>query len=360
MFEYNANKELIITRRSYKKITTMLGEFGGVFKIMSSMVFVFYGLYSMSKVRNVLGDIIIGEDIGTRNEMKRLLEGRGAGRGGFQTSRQTIRSKLTGRCEAEGEGSIGDQIEEEACEDDPAMEEVVCSLVNKRSRVDDIMRKLSFVDLLEKALLTESERTLLPLVLLKVEQLEMKKKKQTNLIPNRNRLNQQKKKNFYTSSIFNRESRSKSSPASKSAPKRRFKQAYKDLIHNQPKSQLSEILRDHIISHLEGTFRTETELSEVKKICKKIPETSKLPIRKKVSKLGESDRNQPSEDIELEEENTFSISFPNSQLGRRDSRNGKMRRRNSPAKLRNRFSRNFNKTSPPGVQSRPSAFTLRK
>ena len=56
-----------------------------------------------------------------------------------------------------------------------------------------MMRKLSMMDLIEKALFTESQRTLLPLVLVKAEQSEMKKNKK---IPKEQKLT--KKMNILT------------------------------------------------------------------------------------------------------------------------------------------------------------------
>ena len=165
MWEYNASKEVIITRRSYKKITTMLGEFGGIFKILTSMVFVFYGLYSMGTVKTFVGDIIFGKDQASREELKKLIEQDLGTFGSRPTSNNKFsRTKIFGEPQNELENAKRTKIRSfgSSASAQPKMEEIVESLVNKRSKVDDLMRKLSLIDLIEKAVFTESQRPSYP------------------------------------------------------------------------------------------------------------------------------------------------------------------------------------------------------
>ena len=122
MFEYHANKEVIITRRSYKKITTMLGEFGGIFKILTSMIFVFYGFYSMRKVKMVLGDLIFGEDHATREEVRRLIRGDGLDSGDKMT-----RAKIFRETQNRQKNRKQDKVEKRSllASEEPSLEEIV-------------------------------------------------------------------------------------------------------------------------------------------------------------------------------------------------------------------------------------------
>ena len=73
-FDYFPTGEITVTTRSYKKLTTMLGEFGGILKIITTAVFFVYGVYSMRKVKKLLGGIIFGEGQGSEKELKDLIK----------------------------------------------------------------------------------------------------------------------------------------------------------------------------------------------------------------------------------------------------------------------------------------------
>ena len=156
-FDYLSSSEVIVTTRSYKKLTTMLGEFGGILKIITTGAFFVYGVYSMRKVKTVLGGIIFGGEEGSEKVLKRLIDGKEDG------SKSGSKVKKLNQVGMKKERKINDQFED-----------LVSRFVSQRSNVDNLMQMLNIVELIEKVLLTDDEKKLLPLVLLKSKKKELK------------------------------------------------------------------------------------------------------------------------------------------------------------------------------------------
>ena len=74
-FEFFPDTEIAVTTRSYKSLRAMLGEFGGILKIITTSAFFVYGVYSLRKVKSLLGGIILtsGASQGSQNKLKELL-----------------------------------------------------------------------------------------------------------------------------------------------------------------------------------------------------------------------------------------------------------------------------------------------
>ena len=337
MFEYHANKEVIITRRSYKKITTMLGEFGGLFKILTSMIFVFYGLYSMRKVKTELGNLIFGEDKTSRTVLKRLVEADDS-----HTFRLAL-SKITEHPEVEG---IQDEKSSHKLEikgsstssKGPSMEDLVQSLVKKRSRVDDLMKKLGLLDLIEKALLSDSEKTLLPLVLLKAEKSEFNREEEEKISSKGENLF--KKKNLVKNNknrIFLKKK------ATNLAPGQKFKEAYEDLVSQNPDCKFSQIIKEYMISKLEGTFSTKPGIFEEEKIQKKIQISSKNEDEEE-NRFTKFNLMESRHQIEPTKEQSTPINTPaGTTISRQKSKTKYMRPTDSPIRIKTRFSSGFKK-----------------
>ena len=117
----------------------------------------------MRKVKSVLGDIIF---VGNKTKKKRhneLVEA--------SDDDAPSMSKEKGIVE---KTEITKKSNKNSYQNEPQMKEIVDSLVARRSSVDNLMHKLNLMDLIEKALFTKSERTPLPLVLLKAEKTTIK------------------------------------------------------------------------------------------------------------------------------------------------------------------------------------------
>ena len=237
-FEYVASKEVVVTRRSYKMLTTMLGEFGGLLKIMTSIVFFFYGFYSMRKVKNILGDIIFGKSQKSKKLLKKLVEADN------KPSSTKITKEKQGKGVLDQKNVLGSNFSKKG-KKEPSLEEIIQSLVKTRSSVENLMEKLNLLDIIEDALFSESEKTLIPLVLLKKEKGKLK----------RNKIER------FKESIENKAKRSKNSVYSKEATeqdsKDPFKEAFRNLMRTEPTTQFSHAIKNHLVSQLKNTFADE-------------------------------------------------------------------------------------------------------
>ena len=150
-FEFLPSSQVRITRRSYKKLTQIFGEFGGVLKIATTIVVFFYSIYSGRRMNSFILDSIFGfKTKNDQHQLRRLIEGGGLASRTPEKEKQ-FRDNL-------GEGVKGSEVEE-------AMKYYVKSSCD----VLDILRKLAFVELLENVFLTENQRKLLPVILLKLK-----------------------------------------------------------------------------------------------------------------------------------------------------------------------------------------------
>ena len=71
---YRAVPQMMVMRRAYKKLPTILGEFGGVFKLMTTVVIFLYSLYSARKMRGYFENQIFGLSEKGAQELKRLVD----------------------------------------------------------------------------------------------------------------------------------------------------------------------------------------------------------------------------------------------------------------------------------------------
>ena len=154
-FTYGAVPQLMVMRRSYKKLTGVMGEFGGVLKIFSSVIFFVYSIYSSRAIKKFF--------------RKRLLESSQAGPHlGGQVVEEFIKSlgktKVGGDDNQKGKpGPIKDNKGKQLAKE---MDEALTDLVKSRLNAVNILKQLSVLEVLQEALFTEEESELLPLALL--------------------------------------------------------------------------------------------------------------------------------------------------------------------------------------------------
>ena len=238
-FDYFASSEVVVTLRSYKKLTTMLGEYGGLLKIMTTLMFFFYGIYSVRKVKSVLRGLIFGSEEGSDKVLKNLVDGGNPSEKSFPRANQVSGKRVITQSQSrEGEN----------------FEALVSRFVGRRSNVDNLIHKLNLLEVIEKAFFTDDEKTLVPLVLLKSELSEIKNKKR-----------QQKREILGEVQIFAKESKlqkngqnsilSKTSGSSQAEKlERKYKTAFENILNKNPGSAFSRVIQDFIISNLKETF----------------------------------------------------------------------------------------------------------
>ena len=264
-FDYFASAEVVVTLRSYKKLTTMLGEYGGLLKIMTTLVFFFYGVYSMNKVKSVLKEIIFKNDQNQEKDLKRLIGGQKTTVGKNNENKKLAKNSFTSsnakikieEVENENQRSaatrVSNSFEPSGNGDLPGYEEVMKRFVQRRTNVDNLMQKLNFLELLEKAVLKDYDRTLLPLVLLKAEREEMIEERsqaiEAKTIKNEAPMPPRRKINTILSK--NHQNSQNSIHA--------YKDAFDQLVSSLPTSQLGKDIKEYMVSQLESSFREEAQ-----------------------------------------------------------------------------------------------------
>ena len=238
-YDYVASSEVLVTLRSYKKLTTMLGEYGGLLKIMTTLVFFFYGFYSLRKVKSIMSGIIFKTDQEKEKRLEKLI-------GGKNHQKNHDHSKYNQVVQRVEEAKPDSNMNSEA--DGPEYKKVMKHLIDRRSNVDNLMEKLNFLELIEKAVLQDDAKTLVPLALLQAEKMEMQKAENQSAQPQ----NPQEKEEYSgtrsTNTIFRRNQMTPNG----SEP---YKQAFDHLVNSNPNSQLGMDIKNYLVSLLEPKFK---------------------------------------------------------------------------------------------------------
>ena len=233
-FEYFAKGEVFVIRRNYKKFTTILGELGGILKLVTTAAVIFYSFYGVRKVSGFLGDSLFKVDKKTGEALETRLRVMDGGEEGYSTLAKTGRK---------GGKKRGNRLAK-----------VVKELVHSRSNVVDMMDKLNFVELMQGVVFDDYEQILMPLVLIVAKQrhlIEQKKaaelqRKEKSEAPNNPRRNQ----------VFNFNNKAKKKQP-ESAPEGAtptYRQAYEALLSSQPEDRLKRSIKEYMLDHLSGIF----------------------------------------------------------------------------------------------------------
>ena len=243
-FDYTPSSEVVVTTRNYKKLTTMLGEFGGILKIIATGAFFVYGIYSMRKVKSVLGGIIFGAEEGSQKVLKGLVGGE-LEFSQCLTKVDKIRNKRLIKQTNEGD----------------RFEILVSRFVSRLSNVDNLVQKLNLLELIERAIFTDDEKKLVPLVLLKSEKkLIEKEKKKSN--------KKTKQEDLREVQIFGKESKRPQSTKMMTkntamnltafnkdkSLEQSYQQAFENILHRKPESPFCGMIKDYMVTQLQGTF----------------------------------------------------------------------------------------------------------
>ena len=244
-FDYEAMGEVFVTRRSYKSIMSILGEFGGILKVITTTTFFLYGLYNMRKIKYILGDLIFKSDQDTTKQLKQIINSK-------NNRKQRKEQELTQQNTAANVNSVRQTLTQKRVTEThntPKLNEVVQELVKTRSNVEDLMRKLNLLELIEKAIFKDHERQLLPLVLLKVKQREMMEEKALDSKSNH--------AHHSSNAIFAKKSLEDSSQ------KNPFESAYTALVKSDPDDDFSKKIKAYILGELKGVFNMKNNKNNI-------------------------------------------------------------------------------------------------
>ena len=195
---YIMNGDEVIIKRNYTRLTAILGEFGGVLKLVTSMLFFLYGVYNNSALKGFVGGRA-GLEYAKKDEvfLKGLMEfqqeeklgkedeidgdGNGLGVEGHEAEVAVNRIEVSDKIIKENKNSHN-------CEENSkfqilkrkmknnkefGLEKVLENCTKARTGITDVLAKLNFVEFLQEVFMEEHDKILLPIALLKARQLRM-------------------------------------------------------------------------------------------------------------------------------------------------------------------------------------------
>ena len=231
---YVAGGEVSVIRRNYKSITTVLGEIGGILKVLTTLVFFLYSFYNFRKVKSYLGLKMLGMSRERFEELKKLEKEQ-------QDAEESEFLSKSDQTESETK-SKGKKGKEKGVSLDKAMKD----LLKSRSEIIDLMEKLDSVEIIENALFTDSEKRLIPLALLAQKRNEIIRKMDENLDEKNRKKNGRK---IYPQS---RESQKKGGKKRASSSGDSLEESYQTLLETEPNSHLKKRVREFMLKNLEG------------------------------------------------------------------------------------------------------------
>ena len=152
---YEAGGELFVIRRNYKSISTILGEIGGILKVISTVVLFLYSFYHIRQVKSYLGLKMLGISKEKFEELKKL-------------EKKKFRGKKFNQ--------EGDLIHSSQKKHKVVLEKAIQDILNRRSHFTDLTDKLNELEVIQQAVFEDYERKLIPLVLLQKKLKKIKKK----------------------------------------------------------------------------------------------------------------------------------------------------------------------------------------
>ena len=164
-YDLYISNEVEIIRRNYKSFTTLLGELGGLLKILTTAVFFFYSIYNYNKMTQAFAGLVFKLD-------PEVLQAFKASKNKRRKNSETIRASIEG-----GNGSLHKSRSESTDVETISVEKAVKEIVKKRVSAEGLIDKLNFLELLENVFFTDFEKRLIPLVLLQIEKKNLKNSK---------------------------------------------------------------------------------------------------------------------------------------------------------------------------------------
>ena len=161
-FDYTISNEMEVMRRNYKSFTTMMGELGGLLKILTSITFFFYSIYNYKKMRNYMTGVVLNLDENVIKAVKAFKN----------KKKETINKKNDPAPNSSYSGDSGKKHSSSKSTkiDETSLDQAVKEKVKERMSAEGLTKQLNFLELLESVFFTDYEKRLIPLVLLKLSQ----------------------------------------------------------------------------------------------------------------------------------------------------------------------------------------------
>ena len=254
-FVYEMSNEAIITKRKYKKIPALLGEFGGMLKLFTT-VFVVLSLYYTKAIKSYLFRRVFGIEEPKAKKILKIAEGKlkkEIKKTWKQNNLQQPQLDLAGLSDQSDSISHEKQIKSERVLDsDP--KSTFKETLDSKTDIIEAIKKINFVDILNNSCLENYHQILLPLLLLRLEQTEQPEASPLHLTLafNADQKNREKALNFSD----NKEEEVTSPTTKNQEPgKRELETLYGQELYNalkqaKPKNGLEKKLNEEFLSYL--------------------------------------------------------------------------------------------------------------
>ena len=232
VYNYHGNGNVGVTSRNYKKWTEMLGEFGGILKVITSSLFFVYTFYNIWRMGSYLERVMLAPTQKDAREVKELL--------GFNKNNKTTnKSQLV-------YSKVAPAVEKLKEEVDP--QKILKSLLTSSLDVEQLLGFVSTIKLIEKLLFfDEDQKKLIPLVLFNLTQTQSSG--QTSTMKGKEEGSQK--------AIF-KEKGAFSSPRDKTSLNQvSYSDIYQSLLEKDSIDPLKASMRELMLKNLQKTFKTE-------------------------------------------------------------------------------------------------------
>ena len=263
--EYYPTGQLAKIRRNYRKMTTVLGELGGFVKLISTVVFVLYSFYNARSVKNHIANHIY--NFGNRAKKQ---EGKPAKRYREQQDSSMVPqmaiegSNNSNKLDSKEKSVMSVKKEKKDLVDQNKYGDVIKECVKSRTSAMDMINKMDFVEMLQELMFEENDKVLLPLLVLKLKEKQMKKiaaeekaKRQKEEQKFNNNKNQLFSKKRVFASDFQPEEQVGTQGKAPLGPME-YEEAYNRLLASNPDTKMKQSIRQLMIENV-GEFFQESK-----------------------------------------------------------------------------------------------------
>ena len=255
--------KLVKTRRSYRKITTVLGELGGFIKLATTLAFILYSYYNARSVKNYLKQNLYNF-------------------GGLLKEKRGSLTKTENKVHQETFGSNRNREQSNMKEtpiDKKKYEKVIEQCVETRRSGVEMMKKLDFVEIMQEFFFEKHDKVLLPLIILRLKEKQMKKEtkikinnKKSNLKNiNKNDQNPEQTRLRPKRSIFAKKASIEHQPSTgtfkneliehdkANEEEMDYEKAFEALKNSNPKTPIKKAIKRFILENVEVFFNSKAD-----------------------------------------------------------------------------------------------------
>ena len=192
---FQATGKIEIIRRGYRKITNVLGEFGGSMKLLTSSFFLFYSFYRIWNLRKFIAERLYDYGSEKKDSSRRFIKQRKFRKNKVVPSTKSLlelhlwgnrQSRVLGRNKQSSvpvpELEQNNRMKGVSVSDQsPTPDEIMKNLVKSKLSCLTMMSNLDFVELLQNMVMDEENKKLIPLVIMKLKQNQLQDSKAKEL-----------------------------------------------------------------------------------------------------------------------------------------------------------------------------------